>query len=217
MLSTFNGGQRGADDPGKFAGAGAGLAEIQQATPDIKAASYLCQLIEDDGVRAAEVVGSIRAMFAHGSSEKVPLDINELIREATAPVAGELTARRVTLVLTLDEQMPRVTVDRVQMQQVFLNLVTNAIEAMTSVTDRPRMLAIRSTSSNAGLRVTVEDSGTGIDPGHSQRLFDPFFTTKPQGTGMGLSCTLDIRKRPFVTGGSGSALAARCPGQNHRC
>jgi C4-dicarboxylate-specific signal transduction histidine kinase len=174
------------------ANAGAGLAIVQQAPQDSREAAELFHLIEQDGHRAAALVGIIRAMFAHRSSEKSRLDINQLIRETTTLVAGELMVGQVRLALAFDERTPPLIIDRVQMKHVFLNLVANAIEAMSSVTDRPRVLAIRTTTSDAGVQISVQDSGSGIDAGNLDRIFDPFFTTKSQGTGMGLSLSRSI-------------------------
>jgi signal transduction histidine kinase len=164
----------------------AGFATVQRDPTNIPEVSEIFQSIEKQALRAAEVVSSIRAMVAHHSSERVRLDINELIRETTTLMAEELTASRVTLQLTLDEQAPFLSVDRIQMKHVFLNLVTNAIEAMTAVTERARILVIHSVLNNAGVCISVADSGAGIDAADTGRIFVPFFTTKPQGTGMGL-------------------------------
>jgi len=169
------------------ANAGAGIATVSRATADHEQALGLFQLIEEEGHRAAEVVDSIRAMFVDRPSDKVQVDINELVRETTGLVAGELKTWRVMLQLLLDERTPSLSVDRLQMQHVLLNLLTNAIEAMSSVSDRPRVLVVRSASSGAAVLLTVEDSGSGIESGQAARIFDAFFTTKPHGTGMGLA------------------------------
>lgn len=174
------------------ANAGAGIALVQRAPYSLERVSNLFGLIEEDGHRAAEVVDSIRAMFQDRSSDRVHLDINEIIGETLALVAGELLAWRVALELTLDDQIPRLPVDRLQMKHVLLNLLVNAIEAMSSVGDRPRVLRVRSVRNDAGVLVTVEDSGSGIAPADAERIFDAFFTTKPHGTGMGLSLARSI-------------------------
>jgi len=98
----------------------------------------------------------------------------------------------VALDLSLDDQIPRLPADRLQMKHVLLNLLVNAVEAMSSVRDRPRALRVRSAKNDAGVLVTVEDSGSGIGKGQADRIFDAFFTTKPHGTGMGLSLARSI-------------------------
>lgn len=174
------------------ANAGTGIATVQRVPPDQERVLNLFELIEEDGHHAAEVVGSIRAMFVRRQSDRVQLDINEIIRETAALVGGELMAWDVTLHLTLDEQIPPLSVDPLQMKHVLLNLLVNAIEAMTSESGRPRLLMVRSKSTDAGVSLTVEDSGSGVEPGQAERIFDAFFTTKPHGTGMGLSLARSI-------------------------
>jgi signal transduction histidine kinase len=106
---------------------------------------------------------------------------------------GELLANRVSVQTTLDDNLPDVKGNRVQLQQVIVNLIRNAIEAMNAVTNGARILRIRSAIHETGnVLVSVEDSGTGIDPKDTGRIFDSFFTTKPQGTGMGLSICRSI-------------------------
>jgi signal transduction histidine kinase len=169
------------------ANAGAGIATASRAAADDKHTLDLFQLIEEEGHRAAETVDSIRAMFVDRPSEKAQVNINELVRETAALVGGELKAWQVMLQLLLEDRIPSFWVDRLQMQHVLLNLLTNAIEAMTAINDRPRVLVVRSTLNGGAALITVEDSGTGIESGKAGRIFDAFFTTKPHGTGMGLS------------------------------
>jgi signal transduction histidine kinase len=119
--------------------------------------------------------------------------VNQLIREVLALVQGRFVERRVSVFTELSADLPQVRAERVQLQQVIMNLVTNAIDAMEPITDRPQIL--RATSEiRDGERVVVaiEDSGTGIDPEKFDRLFDTFFTTKPHGMGMGLSICRSI-------------------------
>jgi signal transduction histidine kinase len=174
------------------AGAGACIETAKSAPSNLKRVLELLELIEADGCRAAEAVDGIRTMFVRRPSDSTDTDLNELIRETTALVAGELAAWRVTLQLSLDEQAPHLGVDRLQMKHVLLNLFVNAIEAMSSVTDRPRTLIVRSISNSANVQVTVEDSGPGIEAGYVERIFDTFFTTKRQGTGIGLSLSRSV-------------------------
>jgi signal transduction histidine kinase len=174
------------------AGAGACIETLHSTPSNLKRVLELLELIEADGHRAAEAIDGIRTMFVRRPSDSTHTDLNELIRETSSLVAGELAAWRVTLQLRLDEQAPLLAVDRLQMKHVLLNLFVNAIEAMSAVTDRPRTLIVRSISNSAIVEVTVEDSGTGIEAGYAERIFDTFFTTKRQGTGIGLSLSRSV-------------------------
>ena len=174
------------------AGAGACIETVRSAPSNVKQLLELLELLEADGFRAAEAVDSIRRMFVRPPGDSIGTNLNELIRETTALVAGELAAWRVTLQLRLDEAAPPLAVDRLQIKHVLLNLFVNAIEAMSSITDRPRTLIVRSVSNRASVQVTVEDSGTGIESGYAERIFDTFFTTKRQGSGIGLSLSRSV-------------------------
>jgi C4-dicarboxylate-specific signal transduction histidine kinase len=149
------------------------------------------------------VISGLRTMFKKSSQAKVAVDVNDLIREVLALVRGELDNRRVSVRTDL-EQLPQVVVDRVQIQQVILNLIMNALDAMASVHGRARVLRLRSERREpGGVMVTVQDSGTGIDKQDMDRIFAPFFTTKSQGMGMGLSIC-----RSIVEGAHGGRLTA---------
>jgi C4-dicarboxylate-specific signal transduction histidine kinase len=113
--------------------------------------------------------------------------INELVCDVVSTLLGELKNRRVSLALQLLDDLTPVQADRVQLQQVLLNLLTNAIDSMASITDRPHTLSVRSEHLEGWVVVSVQDSGTGIAPEHAERMFDAFFTTKPNGIGLGLS------------------------------
>jgi two-component system sensor kinase FixL len=139
-----------------------------------------------DGTRASAVIARIRAFIKKTPAEMRELDINDVIQEVLALARRELSENRVLLELQLTKTLPLVLVDRVQLQQVLLNLIMNGIEAMTAVTDRRRMLWVQSQVGEAGdVLVEVRDSGTGVGS-ESDRVFTPFFTTKASGMGMGL-------------------------------
>ena len=171
----------------------AGLRWLAHTTPDLDEARAALQRIVNEGHRASQVIGSIRAMFKKGDQEKAVLDANELIREVLALLDGEIHMQRVSVHTELIEQLPRVLGNREQLQQVILNLITNAVEAMGSVTNRARVLRVKSKlHESGGVLIAVEDSGLGIDPKDIDRIFEAFFTTKSHGMGMGLSICRSI-------------------------
>ena len=131
-------------------------------------------------------------MFRKDSGERPPVAINELVCEVVSTSLGELKSRRVSLTLELLDDLWPVLADRVQLQQVLLNLLTNALDAMAPVTDRPHVLHVRSEHLDDCVLISVQDSGTGINPEQADRMFRPFFTTKPNGTGLGLSICRSI-------------------------
>ncbi len=139
-----------------------------------------------DAARASAVIARIRSFIMKGPAEKSELDINEVIQEVLALAGHELQKNRVSLECQLTETLPRVRADRVQLQQVLLNLIMNGVEAMTGVTVQPRALSLESRIDESGnVLVAVRDSGTGLGS-EADRLFTPFFTTKANGMGMGL-------------------------------
>jgi PAS domain S-box-containing protein len=165
----------------------AGLRWLANATPDIDEVRATLKRIVSDGHRAGRVISGVRTMFKKNSQAKVTVDVNDLIQEVLALVRVELDNRRVSVRTDL-ERLPQVVVDRVQMQQVILNLIMNALDAMASVNGRARVLRLRSERREpGGVMVTVQDTGIGIDKQDMDRIFAPFFTTKSQGMGMGLS------------------------------
>ena len=145
-----------------------------------------------NGTRAGAVVARIRGFIRKAPAEKNELDINEVIQEVLALAGRELYENRVLLDRQLTEALPLVLADRVQLQQVLLNLIMNGIEAMTAVTNRPRLLCMRSRIDDSGdVLVAVSDCGTGLSS-EAHRLFTPFFTTKANGMGMGLSISRSL-------------------------
>jgi PAS domain S-box-containing protein len=173
--------------------ANAGLRWLARAEPDLDEARALLKRIVDDGHRASEVIASIRSMFGKDRGEKSSVSVNELIGEVTAVVHGEIESHQVTLQCQLREDLPSVMAEQIQLQQVLLNLIMNAVDAMSSVTDRERVLIVKTDISEYDhVLITLEDSGTGIEPNHMDRIFDAFFTTKASGMGMGLSICRSI-------------------------
>jgi C4-dicarboxylate-specific signal transduction histidine kinase len=171
----------------------AGLRWLGLEPPEVKEARAALNDIVDNGHRASEVIGSIRAMFKKDGRERMLADPNQLIRDVLAMVDADLRAQRVSVSTELREGLPQVLADRVQIQQVFLNLILNAAEAMGSAADDARLIKISSDiQGTSGILVTVEDSGPGIDTKNLERIFDAFFTTKPNGMGMGLSICRSI-------------------------
>jgi C4-dicarboxylate-specific signal transduction histidine kinase len=178
---------------GLVANAEACLRWLDRGTPDLDAARRSVEWIIDDGNRASEVIRRVRALANKANIEKVPLDINGVVSEAIALVQRELFSHGVSLRTELAPALPMILGDRVQLQQVIINLVMNGIEAMQSVTERPRELMIRSGRDETHrVLVSVTDCGDGISAENADRLFNAFFTTKSSGMGMGLSICRSI-------------------------
>jgi len=173
--------------------AGAGMRWLAAQPPDLHEARQALGRIVRDGNRAAEVMGRIRALVKKMPPRRERLDINEVVLEVISLTQGELQRNRVELQTHLARNLPAVPGDRVQLQQIILNLILNAVEAMSEVADRPHTLAAASgaTDSHAVL-VEVRDSGPGLDAVNIDRLFDSFYTTKPNGMGMGLAISRSI-------------------------
>jgi signal transduction histidine kinase len=139
------------------------------------------------------VIGRIRSLFKHSEPEYVELDINDVIREVVELMVSTLRSRDVAIQTQLPIVLPRALGDRVQLQQVIMNLIMNGADAMSAVADRPRILRIGSQIDGAGsVLVSVADSGGGIDAAIRDRIFEPLFTTKSAGMGMGLSICRSI-------------------------
>ena len=170
----------------------AGLRWLDRPEPNLEEAGSAFGRVVNEGHRAAQIITSIRAMFKKDSGARSPVAINELVCDVVSTLLGELKSRRVSLALQLLDDLTPVQADRVQLQQVLLNLLTNAIDSMASITDRPHMLCVRSEHLEDWVLVSVQDSGTGIAPEHAERMFDAFFTTKPNGIGLGLSICRSI-------------------------
>ena len=166
---------------------------LAAAAPDLERVRDALDAIVRDGHRAAEVIQRIRQLAKKSAPRKDAVDLSDVVRDVVPLVRAELRQQEISLVLDLAAKLPLVRGDRIQLQQVLLNLVMNAVEAMGSVTGRPRRLAIRSEphdGDHAG--VTVQDTGSGIAANHLDHLFSAFVTTKPGGMGMGLSISRSI-------------------------
>jgi C4-dicarboxylate-specific signal transduction histidine kinase len=178
---------------GVIANAEACLRWLDRGTPDLDAARRSVEWVLDDGNRASEVIRRVRALANKTDIEKAPLDINDVVSEVIALVRRELISHRVSVRTEFASALPMVLGDRVQLQQVIINLVMNGIEAMQSITDRPRELMIRSSQDETHqVLVSVTDSGVGISAENADRVFNAFFTTKSSGMGMGLSICRSI-------------------------
>jgi PAS domain S-box-containing protein len=161
--------------------------------PNLDEARENVRRIVRDGKRAGEVIARIRALTKRAATAREKLDLNEIIREVLALIGDEAKRKGVIVQTQFAEDVSPVSGDRVQLQQVMLNLVMNAVEAMSGISERPRELALTSRNIDADqVLVTVEDSGTGLDPDTMDRIFNPFYTTKPNGMGMGLSISRSI-------------------------
>jgi PAS domain S-box-containing protein len=170
----------------------AGLRWLDRADPDLEEARAAFERVVNDAHRAAQIITGIRAMFRKDSGERSPVAINELVCDVVSTVLGELKNRRVSLALELLDDLSPVQADHVQLQQVLLNLLTNALDSMASITTRPHVLRLRSEHLDDWVLISVEDTGAGINPKDAERMFDPFFTTKPNGIGLGLSICRSI-------------------------
>ena len=169
------------------------LSMLDAEPPNLDGARATVQRTLRDGNRASEVIQRLRAMFARNQPTHESVDLNEAAREVLTLSSNELQVCRAILRTDFDADLPSVSADRIQIQQVILNLILNAADAMMAVDDRPRNLLIVTTRENANwVRLSVRDSGAGIDPQHVDKLFDAFFTTKPRGMGVGLSISRSI-------------------------
>jgi signal transduction histidine kinase len=172
----------------------AGLRWLANATPDLDEVRAALTRIVGNGHRAGDVIGRIRVMLKKDVGERVLLDLNELVEEVLIFVRGEIDEHGVVLQTQLQGGLPKIFADRIQLQQVMLNLVLNGIDAMTSVVDRERILTLRSERGDGSTVIffSVEDAGKGIGTDIKERIFEAFFTTKSHGMGMGLSICRSI-------------------------
>ena len=166
---------------------------LRREPPDLSSVRGTIEWIVKDGNRAGEVIRRVRGLMKKADTQKALLDVNDLVSEAAALLRRELSAQHVTLRLELAKAMPLIVGDRVQLQQVIINLVVNSVDAMQPVTDRSHALLIRSYEDEAHqIVVAVKDNGVGIPAETADRLFDAFVSTKPTGLGIGLSICRSI-------------------------
>jgi signal transduction histidine kinase len=164
--------------------------------PNVDGARETARRTIRDGNRASDVITRLRALFSNKDFTLEPLDLSEATREVIAMSLSELQRNRVVVQSELAEDLPTVGGDRVQLQQVILNLLRNASDAMSGIDDRPRQLIVRAERDDSdGVRVTVRDAGVGVEPETIQKLFDAFYTTKHDGMGIGLSVSRSIIER----------------------
>ncbi len=173
--------------------ANASLRWLSADPPNFTEVREAIQRIVRDGTRASDVIARIRMLLRKGEPVACRLDVNDTIREIVALTQNEAGRRGASIETELAENLSTVLGDRVQIQQVLLNLIINALDAMNGVTDRPRLVCLRSRALDPkSIVVETEDTGAGLDPEQAGRLFEAFFTTKPEGLGMGLSISRSI-------------------------
>ena len=181
---------------GIITNAGTCLRMLDAAPPDIAGARETARRTIRDGNRASDVITRLRALFSKREFTLEPLDLNEATREVIALSSNDLQRNRVILQSELADGLPTVTGDRIQLQQVILNLLRNASDAMVDVHDRPRHLLIKTEGEDGNrVRLTVRDAGVGLTPQSLDSLFDAFYTTKSGGMGIGLFVSRSIVER----------------------
>ena len=166
---------------------------LDRDAPNIEEAQAALKRIVNDGERGSGIIGSIRSLVKKGDRSRAQVDLNELINDAMRLAEAQFRRHGVSIGCELANDLPKVVADRVQLQQVMLNLLLNAAEAMLSIDDRERLVRVRSEKNNGGgALIAVEDAGPGVAPENAKRIFDAFFTTKAEGMGMGLSICRSI-------------------------
>jgi len=181
---------------------------LSRDQPDVEEARAAASRMVQDGIRAGEIVKGVRLLFKEETPEREPVDLNEIIREMTLLLHSEATQFAVFIRTEFSAGLPQVMGDRVQLQQVLMNLMMNSIDAMKEV-DGMRELTIQSQSGDDGqVLISVSDTGVGLPPQQADKIFDAFFTTKPHGTGMGMGLRIS---RSIVESHGGRLWAADNP------
>jgi C4-dicarboxylate-specific signal transduction histidine kinase len=168
------------------------LRQLRGSNPNLDELQTAITEIVNDGTRASTVISRIRGLLRKGTPRRTEVDVNGIIREVIALLRNELTRNRVYLGTELAANLPPAQGDPVQLQQVLINLIVNALEAMRLSSEQSRKLLIRSAQNGDRILVQVQDSGPGIEPELADRIFEPFFTTKAEGIGMGLAISRSI-------------------------
>jgi C4-dicarboxylate-specific signal transduction histidine kinase len=168
------------------------LRRLEGASPNLDEFRAAVTEIVSDGARASAIISRIRGLLRKGAFRRRELDINRVIQDVSILLRNELNRNGVSFRTDLKADLPHVPGDPVQLQQVLINLVVNATEAMRHAADRTRELLIRSAKTPEGVLVQVQDSGPGIKPEAAERIFEPFFTTKAEGIGLGLSISRSL-------------------------
>jgi C4-dicarboxylate-specific signal transduction histidine kinase len=170
----------------------AGLRWLDRTQPDLDEVRAAIERMIRDAKRASEVVQRLRALARKAPAERRPIDLNDVVTDSIALLQREIQNRRVVLKMELASGLPAVVADRIELQQVVINLMVNAMQAMERVTERPRLLTVRTTREKDQALLAVQDAGVGLDSASLARLFNPFFTTRPEGLGLGLSICRSI-------------------------
>ncbi len=160
--------------------------------PDVEEARQAASRTVKDATRAGEIISRIRLVFKKGTPRRALVDVNEVIGEMIVLLRSEATRHSISCRTELAEHLPQVIADRVQLQQVLMNLMLNGIEAMKEVDGARELIIFSQRAEDSQLMVSVSDTGVGLPPQQADRIFDAFFTTKPQGTGMGLRISRSI-------------------------
>jgi C4-dicarboxylate-specific signal transduction histidine kinase len=177
-----------------IANADAGLRWLKETEPDIDEARAALTRIVSDAHRTSDIISSVKRMFETSHSDTSLVDVNGLIDEVLSLVQARFESHKITLKRDQADGLRPVMADRVQLEQVLVNLIVNAVDAMCFVaTDQEKLLTIKSEAYEPNqVRISIEDSGPGVDSDHMEHIFDAFFTTKPHGMGMGLSICRSI-------------------------
>jgi PAS domain S-box-containing protein len=205
---------------GIIANASTSLRMLATDPPNLEGARTTAQRTIRDANRASEVIKRLREMFARRPPGKEPVDLNAAAQEVLALLSGELQRGRMMLKTDFAGDLPNVRGDRVQLQQVILNLILNAADAMSEIDNRPRELLVATMyEAGSGVRLSVRDCGVGIDPQNARKVFDAFYTTKAKGMGVGLSISRSIIEshdgRLWASGndGPGATFSFSIPGE----
>ena len=187
--------------------AGTCLRWLGRDQPDLDEARKPASRIIQDVTRASEIIGRVRSLYRKGEPQRELINVNEIIREMIGLLRGETRRHSISTHTELADDLPHVSADGVQLQQVLMNLMLNAVDAMKESDDAGKLTIKSRLNTGEQLLISVGDTGPGLPPGDAERVFDAFFTTKSQGTGMGLSISRSIIEahggRLWAAGASG--------------